>query len=83
MIPYISALCIEPFLLRIIFYSIYKDYKYVFNVNPNRPDRYKILLRKCIKCDCVITGTPICPPKRLACRVTGLLCERSADRNPG
>ena len=26
-------------------------------VNPNRLNYYKILLRKCIKCDCVITGT--------------------------
>ena len=31
-------------------------------LNPNRLDWYKILMRKCIKCDCVITGTP--KPKR-------------------
>ena len=30
----------------------------ILYVNPNRLDYYKILLRKCIKCDCVITGTP-------------------------
>ena len=29
-----------------------------FDLNPNSLDRLRILLRKCIKCDCVITGTP-------------------------
>ena len=33
-------------------------------INPNRLDYYKILLRKCIGCDCVITGTPKWARKR-------------------
>ena len=33
-------------------------------INPNRRDCYEILLRKCIRCDCVITGTPKCARKR-------------------
>ena len=32
----------------------------LLHVNPNRRDYYKILLSKCIRCDCVITGTPKC-----------------------
>ena len=32
-------------------------------LNPNRRDYYKIRLRKCIRCDCVITGTPKCARK--------------------
>ena len=34
------------------------------DLNPNRLDGLRILLRKCIKCDCVITGTLKWPPKR-------------------
>ena len=34
------------------------------HINPNRRECHKILLRKCIKCDYVIKGTPMCAPKR-------------------
>ena len=34
-------------------------------INPNRREYHKILLRKCIKCNYVIKGTPICARKRL------------------
>ena len=37
---------------------------YHSSLNPNRLDRLRILLRKCIKCDCVITGTLKWPRKR-------------------
>ena len=36
----------------------------ILYLNPNRRNCYKILLRKCLKCDCVITGTPKCARKR-------------------
>ena len=60
-------------------------------INPNRRDCYKILLRKCIKCDYVIKGHlnvqenagRAATHDGLACWVMGLVCERSADQNPG
>ena len=62
-------------------------------VNPNCRDCYKILLRKCIRYNCVITGTPKCARKcwpgsdtqwlGLPGHGAGVVCERSVDRNPG
>ena len=59
---------------------------YQSSLNPNSLDRLRILLRKCIKCDCVITGTLKWPPKRgpgSDTRWLGLLVHGAGVREVG